>query len=175
MCDRRWKRCEITRRLGGGRPDPFAATAGTPSRPRGDRNGGGGGAGGGGRGGAPGPAPPPPTKSRQGERTVAEAVLTHPAVEPAESPLTPESWGKLGMWIFLAGDAVGFGTLLGAYGAGRAASADWPTPAERLGITLTAVMTFLLICSSVTMVKALEAIKRGDRPGGPAPPRPATP
>jgi len=34
------------------------------------------------------------------------AVLEHPGVEPAESPLTPESWGKLGMWIFLAGDAM---------------------------------------------------------------------
>ncbi len=95
---------------------------------------------------------------------MAEAVLTHPAVEPAESPLTPESWGKLGMWIFLAGDAVGFGVLLGAYGAVRASSGDWPNPAQRLGITLTALMTFLLICSSVTMVKALEAIRRGDRP-----------
>ncbi len=95
---------------------------------------------------------------------MAEAALTHAAVEPAESPLTPESWGKLGMWIFLAGDAVGFGTLLGAYGAVRASSADWPNPYERLGIALTALMTFLLICSSVTMVKALEAIKRGDRP-----------
>jgi heme/copper-type cytochrome/quinol oxidase subunit 3 len=41
------------------------------------------------------------------------AATSHGAVEPAESPLTPESWGKLGMWIFLAGDAVGFGTLLG--------------------------------------------------------------
>src|SRR5439155_1234904 len=50
------------------------------------------------------------------------------AVEPAESPLTPESWGKLGMWIFLAGDAVGFGTLLAGYGAMRATSADWPNP-----------------------------------------------
>ena len=52
------------------------------------------------------------------------------AVEPAESPLTPESWGKLGMWIFLAGDAVGFGTLLAAYGVMRATSADWPSPYE---------------------------------------------
>ena len=50
------------------------------------------------------------------------------AVEPAESPLTPESWGKLGMWIFLAGDAVGFGTLLAAYGVMRATSNDWPNP-----------------------------------------------
>ena len=28
--------------------------------------------------------------------------------EPAETPLTPESWGKLGMWIFLL--------LIGAHG-----------------------------------------------------------
>ena len=59
-------------------------------------------------------------------------------MEPAETPLTPESWGKLGMWIFLAGDAVGFGVLLAAYGALRAGSADWPNPDEVLGINLTA-------------------------------------
>src|SRR5205823_12201229 len=41
-------------------------------------------------------------------------AATH-AVEPAETPLTPDSWGKLGMWIFLAGDAVGFGVLLSGY------------------------------------------------------------
>jgi cytochrome c oxidase subunit 3 len=87
----------------------------------------------------------------------------HAVVEPAETPLTPESWGKLGMWIFLAGDAVGFGTLLAAYGGMRATSADWPDPYEVLGINLTALMTFLLICSSVTMVKALEWLGRGDR------------
>jgi cytochrome c oxidase subunit III len=87
----------------------------------------------------------------------------HAVVEPAETPLTPESWGKLGMWIFLAGDAVGFGTLLAAYGGMRATSADWPDPYEVLGINLTAAMTFLLICSSVTMVKALEWLGRGDR------------
>ncbi|MEK7702204.1 MAG: cytochrome c oxidase subunit 3 [candidate division NC10 bacterium] len=87
----------------------------------------------------------------------------HSAVEPAETPLTPESWGKLGMWMFLAGDAVGFGTLLAAYGGMRATSADWPSPYDVLGINLTAVMTFLLICSSVTMVKALEWLGKGDR------------
>jgi heme/copper-type cytochrome/quinol oxidase subunit 3 len=85
------------------------------------------------------------------------------AVEPAETPLTPESWGKLGMWIFLAGDAVGFGVLLAGYGIMRASSADWPNPYEVLGINLTAAMTFLLICSSVTMVKALEWLGKGDR------------
>ncbi len=95
----------------------------------------------------------------------AAVTLAHSAVEPAESPLTPESWGKLGMWIFLAGDAVGFGVLLASYGALRASSADWPPPSKHLGISLTALMTFLLICSSVTMVKALDALKREDRGG----------
>ena len=90
---------------------------------------------------------------------MAQVAVTHPGVEPAESPLTPESWGKLGMWIFLVGDAMGFGTLLAGYGAMRYGSADWPNPYEHLGISLTAFMTFLLICSSVTMVKALESIK----------------
>jgi heme/copper-type cytochrome/quinol oxidase subunit 3 len=95
---------------------------------------------------------------------MSQAAAAHGAVvEPAESPLTPESWGKLGMWIFLAGDAVGFGTLLAGYGAMRATSADWPNPLDVLGINLTAAMTFLLICSSVTMVKALEWLGRGDR------------
>jgi heme/copper-type cytochrome/quinol oxidase subunit 3 len=94
---------------------------------------------------------------------MSQVASMHPAVEPAESPLTPESWGKLGMWVFLVGDAVGFGVLLSAYGAARASSSDWPIPYDVLGINLTAAMTFLLICSSVTMVKALEWLGRGDR------------
>ena len=89
------------------------------------------------------------------------ATVAH-AVEPAESPLTPESWGKLGMWSFLAGDAMSFGALLAGYGALRAGSVDWPVPATVLGVGLTAFMTFLLICSSVTMVLGLAGIQRGD-------------
>src|SRR5262249_57546558 len=69
----------------------------------------------------------------------------HGAVEPAESPLTPESWGKLGMWIFLAGDAVGFGTLLAGYGAMRATTADWPLPVHGLRINPPAPLTLLPI------------------------------
>ncbi len=49
------------------------------------------------------------------------------------------------------------------YGAMRFGSADWPNPYQRLGINLTAFMTFLLICSSVTMVKGLEGVKNGQR------------
>jgi heme/copper-type cytochrome/quinol oxidase subunit 3 len=69
------------------------------------------------------------------------------------------------MWIFLIGDAMSFGGLLAGYGAIRYGSADWPVPKDVLGISLTAFMTFLLICSSVTMVKALEAIRKGSQRG----------
>ena len=84
-------------------------------------------------------------------------------VEPAESPLTPESWGKLGMWNFLAADAMSFGGLLAAYGALRYGDPSWPKPSTILGIQLTAAMTFLLVCSSVTMVEALAGFKAGNQ------------
>ena len=93
----------------------------------------------------------------------AAVVEHHLGVEPAESPLTPESWGKLGMWIFLAADAMSFGGLLAGYGALRYGDPTWPRPSSILGIQLTALMTFLLICSSVTMVEALASIRQGDR------------
>ncbi|MGH7830129.1 MAG: cytochrome c oxidase subunit 3 [Candidatus Binatia bacterium] len=94
---------------------------------------------------------------------MSEAAVLHPAVEPAETPLTPESWGKLGMWVFLAGDAMSFGCLLVGYGLLRSSSPNWPVPSQVLGVGLTAFMTFLLICSSVTMVKGLEAVKHNQR------------
>src|SRR3989475_13198240 len=94
---------------------------------------------------------------------MSQAASMHGAVEPAESTLRSESWGKLGMWLFLAGGAVGLGPLLAGYGGMRATSADWPSPYAVLGINLTALMTFLLICSSVTMVKGLEWLGKGDK------------
>ena len=93
---------------------------------------------------------------------MSEAAVMHPSAEPAESPLTPESWGKLGMWLFLAGDAMSFGTLIVGYGILRSLSSNWPVPSVILGINLTALMTFLLICSSLTMVQSLSAIQKGE-------------
>ncbi len=87
----------------------------------------------------------------------------HLGADPAESPLTPESWGKLGMWIFLAADAMSFGGLLAGYGALRYGDPTWSDPDTILGIQLTAAMTFLLVCSSVTMVEALAGIRGGNR------------
>ena len=93
---------------------------------------------------------------------MSDAAAMDAAAEAAESPLTPESWGKLGMWVFLAADAMSFGCLIVGYALLRHASANWPPPAQTLGINLTAFMTFLLIVSSVTMVLSLSAIQNGD-------------
>jgi heme/copper-type cytochrome/quinol oxidase subunit 3 len=69
------------------------------------------------------------------------------------------------MWTFLAGDAMGFGALIVGYGGLRYYNTNWPLPADVLGIGLTAFMTFVLICSSVTMVKAYAEIERGNQKG----------
>jgi cytochrome c oxidase subunit III len=90
------------------------------------------------------------------------AVMNH--TEHYETPLTP-GWGKLMMWLFLCSDAMSFAGLLAAYGAVRIFSTDWPVPAHVLDVPLTALNTFILICSSVSMVWALSAIKRGSRRG----------
>lgn len=74
--------------------------------------------------------------------------------------------GKIGMWIFLTTDAMSFSGFLIAYGVLRAQK-TWPMdPAEALGgVHLSGFMTFLLICSSVSMVLSIDACKRNDRKG----------
>ena len=94
----------------------------------------------------------------------AAALQTHGEVlhDEMEPSLTPGNSGKLGMWVFLAGDAMTFGAGIAAYGALRWYNVNWPNPADWLGITLTAVMTFILICSSLTMVEALSGVQAGN-------------
>ncbi len=70
----------------------------------------------------------------------------------------------LGMWAFIAGDAMIFGAAFSAYGALRINNPNWPAPAEYLGIAVPAVMTFILICSSFTMAEALDGVRRGTQP-----------
>lgn len=92
-----------------------------------------------------------------------QTMTAHAPLESDELMGAPR--GKVGMWLFLASDAVTFGALLAAYGAMRLGSSNWPVPGEVLNIPLTALNTFILICSSVTMVKALSAIRHGDQKG----------
>ncbi|MAE66814.1 MAG: hypothetical protein CMJ18_21355 [Phycisphaeraceae bacterium] len=82
--------------------------------------------------------------------------------------------GKLAMWLFLVSDAMAFIGFLGAYMVLRMSTTNAvaPTPEEltlawkpdwspNLDLTLTGLNTFVLIISSVTMVKALAAFQDG--------------
>jgi heme/copper-type cytochrome/quinol oxidase subunit 3 len=82
---------------------------------------------------------------------------------PEDEHFGKATGGKIAMWMFIAQDGMSFGGLLFAYGVLRATATDWPVPAEILGIVLTAVATFILICSSVSMVMAVEAAREGNQ------------
>ena len=71
---------------------------------------------------------------------------------------------KLGMWVFLASDVMFFTALIGSYIVLRfGAPGEWAKPGAVLNVPLTAFNTFLLICSSVSMVKAYAAIQDGKK------------
>ncbi|WP_107038956.1 cytochrome c oxidase subunit 3 [Brumimicrobium mesophilum] len=85
-------------------------------------------------------------------------------------------YGKLMMWFFLVSDALTFGGFLVAYGFIRYSfDGAWPIGEETFDalpflhgsypLAYVALMTFILIISSVTMVLAVEAGHRMDRKG----------
>lgn len=88
-----------------------------------------------------------------------------PASLPVDEHVGRATGGKVAMWLFIAQDGFSFGGLLLAYGLLRIFSADWPVPSEILGINLTAFATFVLICSSVSMVMAVDAAQKADKSG----------
>lgn len=95
----------------------------------------------------------------------------HPTVLPHDYPEESHygrvSEGKIGMWMFLLSDAFSFGGLLLAYAILRGGSSEaWiPEKAPELGINFTAGLTFILICSSVSMVMAYAAAVENNRGG----------
>lgn len=85
------------------------------------------------------------------------------------------SYGKLMMWYFLLSDAFTFAGFLIAYGALRFSSPSWPVPdfvfqTAPFGIhgaplIFVTFMSFLLIVSSVTMVRAVQEGHRENKKG----------
>src|SRR3989441_5913998 len=82
-------------------------------------------------------------------------------------------WGKAMMWIFLLSDTFIFSSFLISYMTVRiSTTVPWPNPSEVFGLTvggtevpllLIAIMTFILISSSGTMVLAVNFGYRKDR------------
>ena len=74
------------------------------------------------------------------------------------------TWQKTMMWIFIVTDALLFAGLLSGYSFLRHASAaPWPRQSEVFSIPFIALMTFILITSSMTMGTAVTASRLGDR------------
>jgi heme/copper-type cytochrome/quinol oxidase subunit 3 len=92
----------------------------------------------------------------------AVAIAHGPGHQEEEYTTTGIPHDKMGMWVFLCSEVMFFTGLIGSYIVLRFATPLWPPPASVLNIPLTAMNTFILICSSVTMVQALAAISRGD-------------
>jgi cytochrome c oxidase subunit 3 len=74
------------------------------------------------------------------------------------------TWQKTMMWIFIVTDGLLFSGLLCGYGYLRMASqVAWPDRSEVFKIWFIALMTFILITSSMTMGTAVTAARLGDR------------
>lgn len=75
-------------------------------------------------------------------------------------PGLPLTRGKLIMWLFLSTEIMFFAALLGSYVVLRFGALQWPKPHHvHLSEPIGAFNTFVLICSSVTIVLALEAAR----------------
>lgn len=72
---------------------------------------------------------------------------------------------KLLMWLFLASECLFFGSLIAAYLIYRDRSLVGPYPEDLFDIPFTAVSSWVLLMSSLSMVLALAAIQRGDLRG----------
>ncbi len=90
------------------------------------------------------------------------------------------SYGKLMMWYFLLSDAFTFAGFLIAYGSLRFSMPTWPVPDhvfqthpfsffpdswQELPLIFVTIMSFLLIVSSVTMVRAVQEGHRENKSG----------
>ena len=93
------------------------------------------------------------------------------AVAAIEARFPRVSARKLGMWLFLATEIMFFSAIIGASwtlrlrttALGATFGGPWAEPGQILNVPLTGFNTFILICSSLTMVEALAAVERGDQ------------
>jgi cytochrome c oxidase subunit 3 len=95
---------------------------------------------------------------------VSEAHLTmgaHSAPPMEARPFVMPS-KKFAMWLFIMSDVMTFAACVVVYAFLRNASSEWPRPFHT--VTNVAVMTLIMLTSSLTMLMALEAAKATDKP-----------
>ena len=74
---------------------------------------------------------------------------------------------KLGLWAFISSEVMFFTALIATYLVLKPRNLEFggPFPEDFLGIGLTAILAFILLMSSLTMVLALAATERNDQRG----------
>jgi len=94
------------------------------------------------------------------------ATATAPAVAAGgheeHRTATGMSNTKLAMWIFLGSECLLFGGLISSYLLYKTRGNGLPVPTDVFDIPFTSVSSFVLLMSSMTMVLALSALRRGD-------------
>jgi cytochrome c oxidase subunit III len=89
----------------------------------------------------------------------------HPPVANQSSRANPV---LLGIYLFLASEAMLFGSFFAAYFFARVSgntSGEWPPPPYTLPVFLALLNTIVLVTSSFTMHWALQSVKRNHRAG----------
>jgi cytochrome c oxidase subunit III len=94
----------------------------------------------------------------QVSRTGATEIMTAPTFSvPAK---------KMAMWLFIIADTATFAGCLVAYGFIRNATPDWPRPFHGAAeISNIAIMTFILLTSSLTMLIGVRFAQKEDKAG----------
>jgi len=100
--------------------------------------------------------------------TTTRGEITMPTPTPApsslmEKPAFSVPAKKMAMWLFIIADTATFAGCLVAYGFLRNATPNWPRPFH--SITNLAVMTFILLTSSLTMLNGVKAARAGKKGG----------
>lgn len=97
---------------------------------------------------------------------MSESSMTRPHTVTAHSTSLGVDNRKLGVWAFIGSETLFFATLITTYfvfAPVNRARPDFQDPRKFLDIELTTVLASILLASSLTMVLALSASKRGDR------------
>lgn len=76
---------------------------------------------------------------------------------------TGQATWKIGFWTFIGSECLFFASLISTYLVYKGRSVVGPYPHEILNIPLTSVSTFVLLMSSLSMVLALDGVRRGNR------------
>lgn len=91
------------------------------------------------------------------------ATPTHPTIGAMETPTFSIPAKKMAMWLFIIADTATFAACLLAYGFLRNGSTNWPRPFH--SVTNVAIMTFILLTSSLTMLNGVRSARAGDKAG----------